>query len=122
MFIILRLLVRENDIALSLFRLYLISNKIVDDSNVSELTQLLSDSSLELHNDKYPAICDCFNRIKRDKEAISEMCKVMEDYAIEKVNENTITMIKNAIHNGCDALRNTHIRQTAAILKSVVSN
>ncbi len=65
------------------YDLYLVTNKIKDNSDASELTQLLSDSSLEIHNEKYPAICEFFNRLKRDKGAIWEMCRDMEKRAAE---------------------------------------
>ena len=90
------------------YEVYLVTTKITDDSEVSELTQLLSDSSLEIHNDKYPEICDCFNRIKRDKEAIKAMCKVMEEFAQERAEKraefqkamDTVNHIDNATKNG----------------------
>ena len=65
------------------YDLYLVTTKITDNSDASELTQLLSDSSLEIHNEKYPAICEFFNRLKRDKGAIWEMCRDMEKRAAE---------------------------------------
>lgn len=80
------------------YDLYLATNKITDASDVSELTQLLSNSSLEMHNDKYPAICECFNRIKKDKEVISEMCRIMEDYADER--ENLMLKIIELVNKG----------------------
>ena len=62
-------------------RIYVITNSDIQ----------ITDKKIE---ERYPNIYKRFNALKRNKEVISAMCKVMEDYANEKSAERENLMVK----------------------------
>ena len=77
---------------------YMVNSIIDDGSTISDLMKVITTSDIQITDkkieDKYPNIYKRFNAIKRNKEAISAMCKVMEDYANEKSAERENLMVK----------------------------
>ena len=80
------------------YTVYMVNSIIDDGSAVSDLMKVITTSDIKITDKKtenrYPNIYKRFNAIKSNKEAISAMCKVMEDYANEKAIERENLMVK----------------------------
>lgn len=74
-------------------------NTAVDDkSDIAELMQYFKKSVGE--HPKFPKTCNRVNYFKQTQEGASLMCKVVEDYAAEKLRQAEIQTAENFLKNG----------------------
>ena len=75
-----------------------VNTAIDDKSDIAELMQYFKKSVGQ--NSKFPKTCHRVDYFKKTREGASIMCKLVEDYAAEKLRQSEIRTASNLLENG----------------------
>ena len=76
-----------------------VNTAINDGSTIAELMECFMQEQVE--NKKFPLLSSRVWYYKNEEKGVRTMCKIMEDYAKEKVDEAVLENAKNLFENGC---------------------
>lgn len=80
------------------FKEVFVNTNVDDGTEISELMKCFLQEKVD--NPKFKELSNMVRHLKEDEEGVNSMCKIMEDYAKERVNENTKSIVKTLIESG----------------------